>query len=109
MFRTLWRLQLTLVDDATQKQVAVMDLNGTSFTSYWKASDDTLTIKGNKEDRMWLGVVIATGMAVAKSERRRFKSQLGNEKANCKDEMFEPKRFSMDLYRASSLKIFMST
>ena len=108
VFRTLWRLQLTLVDDGTQKQVAVMDLNGTSFTSYWKASDDTLTIKGKKEDTTWLGVVIATGMAVAKNERHRFKSQLGNEKANCKDEMFEPKRFSMDLYRASSIKSALS-
>lgn len=103
MFRTLWRLQLTLLEEATQRQVAVFDLNGTSFGSYWKPSDDTLSIRGDKEDTMWLGVVIATGMAVAKCERHKFKCQLGNEKANCKDDMYEPKRFSTEIYRASSL------
>lgn len=109
VFRTLWRLQLTLLDESTQKQVAVLDLNGTTFGSYWKPSDDSVSIRGDKEDKAWLGVVIATGMAVAKYEKQRFKSQLGSEKANCKDDMYEPKRFSMEMYRASSLRSALST
>ena len=104
----MWRLQLILIEDATQKQMAVFDLNGTSFGQYWKPSEETVSIRGSKDDKDWLGVVIATGMAVAKLERRRFKSQLGSGEANCKDQMLEPARFSLDLYRAPSLKSTLS-
>ena len=104
----MWRLQLTLTEAATQKQMAVFDLNGTSFGQYWKPNEDTVSIRGSKDDKIWLGAVIATGMAVAKIERKRFKSQLGSEEFNCQDQRLEPERFSTDLHRDPSLKSTLS-
>ena len=90
--------------DANQKQMAVLDLNGTCFNSNWRKGTDTISIRGDKEDKEWLGLVIATGMVAAKAEKREFNSQLGNGDLTSKDQVFEPRRFSMDDFAAPALK-----
>ena len=70
-------MQIRLLEDGSQQEVALFSGPGTRCKRYWiqnpELMQETITLFGRTDYPAWVQLVIATGMVAAKTQRRNDK------------------------------------
>ena len=69
------QLQIELRGNGSKECLACIQGPGSQCKRYWvrQPKPDTMTVMSDTDDRMWMQVIIASGMVAAKAQRHKAK------------------------------------